>query len=101
MQDITVLELKARLDQGETPMIIDVREPWEFEEFNIQGKLIPLSELPGQLDSLTEYRDSEIIVHCRSGARSATAKAFLAQQGFANVRNLLGGMMDWQANFGG
>lgn len=101
MQDITVLELKARLDQGETPMIIDVREPWEFEEFNIQGKLIPLSELPGQLDSLAEYKDSEIIVHCRSGARSATAKAFLAQQGFANVRNLLGGMMDWQANFGG
>lgn len=101
MQDITVQELKNRMDQGEKLMIIDVREPWEFEEFNINGKLIPLSELPGNVDDLSEYKDNEIIVHCRSGARSATAKAFLEQQGFSKVRNLLGGMMDWQANFGG
>lgn len=101
MQDITVQELKTRMDQGEKLMIIDVREPWEFEEFNINGKLIPLSELPGTINDLSEYKDNEIIVHCRSGARSATAKAFLEQQGFSKVRNLLGGMMDWQANFGG
>lgn len=100
MQDITVLELKARLDRGEQPVIIDVREPWEFEEYNIGAQLIPLGDLPGKLDDLEDLKDTEIIVHCRSGARSATAKAFLSSQGFTHVRNLLGGMIDWQRNFG-
>ncbi|MBS3914548.1 MAG: rhodanese-like domain-containing protein [Bacteroidetes bacterium] len=100
MEDITVQELKNRLDQGEALNIIDVREPWEYEEFNIGGKLISLGSLPEHLDELSDLKDAEIIVHCRSGARSATAKAFLTQQGFGKVRNMLGGIMDWRANFG-
>lgn len=100
MADITVQELKVRLDRGEQIHIIDVREPWEYEEYNIGGKLIPLASLPEALDDLEHLKDTELVVHCRSGARSATAKAFLTQQGFRQVKNLLGGAMEWQATFG-
>lgn len=92
--DITAEELKERLNRGETPIIIDVREDWEYQESNIAGsRLIPLGTLPQRLDDLEEYKDQEVIVQCRSGARSANAKAFLQQQGFNNVRNLLGGIL--------
>ena len=92
--DITAEELKERLNRGETPVIIDVREDWEYQETNIAGsRLIPLGTLPQCLDDLEEYKDQEVIVQCRSGARSANAKAFLQQQGFSNVRNLLGGIL--------
>jgi rhodanese-related sulfurtransferase len=100
MQDITVEELKTRRDNGDNVVVIDVREPWEYEEFNIGGKLIPLGTLPDALADLEELKDTEVVVHCRSGARSATAKAFLTQQGFTKVRNMLGGVMAWQAQFG-
>lgn len=93
--DITVEELKARLAAGEQPFIVDVREPWEHEQQALPTPTvnIPLNSLPGRLDELADWQDGEIIVHCRSGARSATAKAFLQQQGYANVRNLLGGIL--------
>jgi rhodanese-related sulfurtransferase len=100
MEDITVQELKTRLDNGEMPVIIDVRETWENEEFNIGGTLIPLGDLPGKLEDFEDLKDTEIIVHCRSGNRSGTAKAFMTAQGFTKVRNLLGGMLDWQREFG-
>jgi rhodanese-related sulfurtransferase len=100
MEDITAIELKSRMDNGNAPLIIDVRESWEFEEFNIGATLIPLAELPGKLEDLEDHKGDEIVVHCRSGARSATAKAFLESQGFTKVRNLLGGMLDWQRQFG-
>lgn len=93
MQDITVEELKERLGKDENMNIIDVREPWEYEEFNIGGKLIPLGELQGAIDDLDDLMDQEVIVHCRSGARSAAAKDFMVKQGFKNVRNLLGGVL--------
>jgi rhodanese-related sulfurtransferase len=100
MQNIDVTELKSRMDAGENLNILDVRETWEYEEFNIGAKLIPLGDLPGRLEELEDWKDEEVIVHCRSGARSASAQAFLASQGFSNVRNLLGGILDWQRNFG-
>ncbi|MFD2245577.1 rhodanese-like domain-containing protein [Pontibacter ruber] len=91
--DITVEELKDRLNKGETPIIIDVREDWEYQESNIAGaKNIPLGTLPQRLEDLEDYKDQEVIVQCKSGNRSASAKAFLQQQGFSNVRNLLGGI---------
>ncbi|UOR03737.1 rhodanese-like domain-containing protein [Hymenobacter aerilatus] len=97
MADITAPELKQRLQAGETPTIIDVRETWENEESRIDGSQnIPLGSLPDKLDELEELKDQEIIVHCKSGGRSASAKAFLTQQGFTNVRNLLGGMQGYQ-----
>ena len=95
--DITVAELKQRLDAGENLNIIDVREPWEFEEFNINGKLIPLGDLQGKLDDLDTWMDQEVIVHCKSGGRSAAAVDYMTRQGFKNARNLAGGMMAWQA----
>jgi len=99
--DISVIELKKRLDAGEKINLIDVREQFEYDEFNLGGELIPLGTLPGKLEDLETLREEEVIVHCRSGARSGTAKMFLAQSGFTNVRNLIGGVLDWQAQFGG
>ena len=98
MTDITPTELKQRQQAGETPTIIDVRETWENEESRIPGSQnIPLGALPDKLDELEELKNEEVIVHCKSGGRSGSAKAFLTQQGFTNVRNLLGGMQAYQA----
>jgi rhodanese-related sulfurtransferase len=90
--DITAEELKSRIAKGETLHILDVREEWEFEEKNIGAMLIPLGTLPSRLSELEDWKVEEVIVHCRSGARSANAKAFLTQKGFGNVRNLIGGI---------
>lgn len=100
IQDISVIELKRRIDAQEDLNILDVREQYEFDEFHLNGKLIPLGELPGRLDEIESLKDQEIIVHCRSGKRSATAQQFLIQNGFTNVRNLIGGILDWQMEFG-
>ncbi|AWM31380.1 rhodanese-like domain-containing protein [Hymenobacter nivis] len=98
MADITSDELKQRQQAGETPTIIDVREPWEFEESRIPGaQNLPLGTLPEKLDDLADLKDQEIVVHCKSGSRSSAAKAYLTQQGFTNVRNLLGGIQGYQA----
>ncbi len=99
-EDISVISLKKRLDAGETLHLIDVREPFEYEEFNLGGTLIPLGEVPSRIQELEHLKEEEIIVHCRSGKRSQTAQQFLLQMGFKNVRNLLGGVLDWQAHFG-
>lgn len=97
--DITVEELKTRLDGGEKLNILDVREQHEYDEFNLNGKLIPLGSLQNQLEELEDWKDQEIIVHCRSGARSNMAKQIMLASGFTNVRNLLGGVLDWQAKY--
>jgi rhodanese-related sulfurtransferase len=97
MSDITSAELKQRQQAGEELTIIDVREPWEAAEARIEGsKNIPLGSLPEKLDELEDLKQQEIIVHCKGGGRSASAKAFLAQQGFSNVRNLIGGFSAYQ-----
>jgi hypothetical protein len=99
MSDITTDELKQRMDASEKLNIFDVREPHEYEEFNIGATLIPLGELPNRITELENLKDQEIIVHCRSGARSNNAKMFLEDAGFTNVRNLLGGMLDWRSKY--
>ncbi len=99
MQDITVEELKSKLDNKEDFLLIDVREEWEYQEFNVGARLIPLGNLQGTIDDLDEWINKEVVVHCKSGARSAAAKNFMIQQGFTNVRNLLGGMVEWQTKF--
>ncbi len=91
--DITVEELKERLDKGENLNFLDVREEYEYEEQNLGAKLIPLGELPDRMDEIESWKDSEVIVHCRSGARSGKAKAFMESQGFTNVRNVTGGLL--------
>ncbi len=95
--DITIEELKDRMDKGEKLNLIDVREEYEFDEFNIGATLIPLGELPDRLDEIEAWKDQEILIHCRSGARSGRAKEYLEGEGFNNVRNVLGGMLAWQA----
>ncbi len=99
MPDITVEELKRRLDEGEDLFIIDVRELHEYAEFNIGALNIPLGTLPMKLYDFDDKMEEEVIVHCRSGVRSATGKALLEQSGFKNVRNLIGGMLEWQSKF--
>lgn len=99
MNDITPAELKQRQAAGENPIILDVRETWENEESRINGsKNIPLGTLPDKIEELEDLKDQEIIVHCKGGGRSATAKALLTQHGFTNVRNLLGGITAYQAS---
>ncbi len=100
MVDISVNELHERMQKGEKLNIIDVRETYEFEEFNIGAVLIPLGTLPDKLADLANLKNEEVIVHCRSGARSNQAKMYMQSEGFTNVRNLLGGMMAWQAEIG-
>jgi rhodanese-related sulfurtransferase len=97
MEDITIDELKTRMDQGEALHIVDVREEYEFDEFNIGAQLIPLGELSDRLDEIEDLKEAELIVHCRSGARSGRAKEYLESEGFSKVRNLIGGMLAWQA----
>lgn len=95
--DITVQDLKQRLDRGEPLHLIDVREPNEYEADNIGATLIPLGDLPYRLDELDGLQDEEVIVHCRSGSRSARAQQILEQNGFNNVRNVIGGMLAYRA----
>ncbi|MFC3881722.1 rhodanese-like domain-containing protein [Algoriphagus namhaensis] len=96
MEDINVQDLKSRLDAGDKFVFLDVREEWEYEEDNLGAKNIPLGDLPDRLEELEDYKDSEIIVHCRSGARSGNAKKFLETKGFNQVRNVLGGIMAYR-----
>lgn len=98
--DITVEELKQRMDKKEEILVIDVREPHEYDEFNIGAKNIPLANIPLVLMDMEDNKEQEIIVHCRSGKRSATAQAIFGQAGFKNVRNLIGGILKWQEKFG-
>ncbi len=101
MNNITVEELKKRLDAGEKLNIVDVREPHENADFNIGGTLIPLGNiLSMQIDELEDMKDKEVICYCRSGNRSGQACMFLDAMGFKNTKNLVGGMLAWQERIG-
>ncbi len=91
---ITVKELKTRLDKGDKLVLVDVREPWEYALAKLEGSvLIPLATLQQSLGKLD--RNTEIIAYCHHGMRSADATGFLLQQGFGNVKNLIGGIDAW------
>lgn len=99
--DINVQELKKRLDaQDDSFVFIDVREPHEYADFNLGATLIPLGNIPTALTDLEDHKEDEIVIHCRSGARSGQAKAFMMANGFKNVRNLEGGVLAWMSEFG-
>lgn len=98
--DITVTQLKEKLDKKEDFVFIDVREDYEYDEFNLGAKLIPLGDVMDEVDNLEEHKDSEIVVHCRSGARSGKAQQILEMNGFSNVRNLEGGVLAWIEKYG-
>jgi adenylyltransferase/sulfurtransferase len=92
--EITPVDLKRKLDAGEQPFILDVREPNEYQINRIAGStLIPLGELPRRYQELP--RDREIVAQCKMGGRSAKAQDFLKSVGFTNVKNLRGGILEW------
>jgi adenylyltransferase/sulfurtransferase len=90
---LSVKELKHRIDGGEDVFILDVREPYEYQIAQIGGKLIPQNDVPQRLAEIP--RDREIIVQCRSGARSQKIAEFLKQSGYPQVVNLAGGILAW------
>lgn len=94
VEEVTALEVKARLDRGERFQFIDVREVHEHQICRIEGaRLMPLGELPGRLGELDA--EGEVVVHCKSGIRSAKAAALLREHGFRRVVNLKGGILAW------
>lgn len=97
---ISPKELKTRLDKGEKLVLLDVREQWEYDLAKLTGSiLVPLGTLPQSVAKLN--RDEEIIAICHHGMRSADATNFLLQQGFTNVKNLVGGIDAWSVQVDG
>jgi rhodanese-related sulfurtransferase len=94
--DISAKEMLTRLELRESVNILDVREPIEYYTWNIGGLNIPLGSLEQSLDDLEWDKNDEIVVVCRAGIRSATAKSILALNGYENIRNLSGGLMALQ-----
>src|SRR5215210_7834452 len=96
MENITVEELKSRLDAGEKLNLVDVREDVERSDFNIGGIHYRLGRIQGmEIEELEDLKDQEVICYCRSGNRSKTACLMLEYMGFKKTANLTGGMLDW------
>lgn len=96
MKEITVLELKQKIENQEDFQLIDVREPFEYEMSNLQGENIPLAGVLIEADKIS--KDKPVVVQCRSGARSAAAIMQLEQNfGYTNLYNLKGGILAWAA----
>jgi len=92
MKEITVKELKQLIDSNADFQLIDVREEYEFDEANINGQLIPMGEVMSNLDKIS--KDKQVVVHCRSGKRSASViQALESQHGYTNLYNLKGGIL--------
>jgi rhodanese-related sulfurtransferase len=92
--EITPAQLAERLARGEELVLIDVREPHEWDAGHLDQALhVPLQQVPKRLDEMP--RDKELVMICRSGGRSANAQQFLKQNGYTRVLNLTGGMMRW------
>ncbi|HSZ72591.1 MAG TPA: rhodanese-like domain-containing protein [Cytophagaceae bacterium] len=95
MKEVTVEQLKKMIDDKEDFQLIDVREPSEFESANLKGELIPLSTVPQNVDKISKTK--KVVVHCRSGKRSANAIIFLENNhGYDNLYNLTGGILAWK-----
>jgi adenylyltransferase/sulfurtransferase len=90
---LSVKELKQRIDDGIDVQLIDVREPYEYQIAQIGGKFIPQNEVPNRLAEIDRGR--EVVVHCRSGVRSQRIAEYLKQAGYPNVVNLAGGILAW------
>lgn len=101
MQAISVEQVKARIDAGESLHLVDVREPGEHADFNIGGILLPLAKVQTlQVDDIDAWKDQEVICYCRSGNRSGQACMILEMAGFTDVKNLTGGMLAWKDRIG-
>lgn len=98
INEITVQELKKMQDEKKNFLILDVREPSEYEKSNLGGHLIPLRELPQRMDELNP--NQLIIVHCAMGGRSSKAVEYLQAHGFTKIFNLKGGIEAWTQEIG-
>jgi sulfur-carrier protein adenylyltransferase/sulfurtransferase len=90
-----VQELKRKLDAKEDVFVLDVREPHEYQIVNLGAPLIPVGDIERRASELADRKNSEIVVHCKSGARSQKAALALKQAGFTDVSNLTGGILAW------
>ncbi|MFP5392280.1 MAG: rhodanese-like domain-containing protein [Gammaproteobacteria bacterium] len=102
MNHLAAPELAERLADTTRarPLLLDVREPWEFDTCKIEGStLIPMNTIPARLQELDD--DAEIVCICHHGARSASVAAFLERNGFTNVTNLTGGIHAWAVQVDG
>ena len=95
MNSVNVAELKAMQENNEDFQLIDVREQYEYDEVNMGAFHIPMGEIMDRMDEIS--RDKKVVIHCRSGARSANVIGFLETQGFDNLYNLDGGILAWVA----
>lgn len=101
MKNITVEELKQKLDSGEKFHFIDCREPHEYAEANLGAQLVPLGKIQTmQIDEMEDWKDDEVVVHCRSGQRSMMACMVLDQMGFKHTYNVTGGILAWKEKYG-
>ena len=92
MKEITPAELKQLINDKKDFQLIDVREEYEFDETNINGELIPMGEVLDNIEKIS--KDKQVVIHCRSGKRSATViNALESQHGFTNLYNLTGGIL--------
>ena len=92
MKEITVQEFKEKLDNDEDIQVIDVREPFEYDIVNLGGELVPLANIIAEKDKIAS--DKPVIIHCRTGGRSAQAVIKLEQVfGFQNLYSLKGGIL--------
>ena len=99
MKEISVTELKRLIDAKADFQLIDVREEHEFDEANLNGQLIPMGEAMDRVDEIS--KDKQVVVHCRSGKRSATViNALESQYGFTNLYNLKGGILAYIEEIG-
>jgi adenylyltransferase/sulfurtransferase len=94
MKEVTVQELQKLKESGADFQLIDVREPHEYEICNLDGELIPMSEIPHNVDKIS--KDKKVVIHCRSGKRSGDMLLWLEKNhGFQNLYNLKGGVLAW------
>ena len=91
--EISPLILKKRLESGEPLVLLDVREPYEFQIVHLDAQLIPLRELANRVKELDASK--ETVVYCHTGMRSLRAVEYLKSSGFKNVKNLTGGIEEW------
>jgi sulfur-carrier protein adenylyltransferase/sulfurtransferase len=92
---ITVEQLKKKLDAKEDIFVLDVREPHEYPIANLGAPLIPVGSIESRINEIAAHKNDEVIIHCRSGARSQKAALALKAAGFTNVSNLTGGILAW------
>ena len=94
IDEISVTELRTLQEKNENFLLLDVREPFEYDICNLGGKLMPLQELPLKIAELDQNQLT--IIHCRSGGRSKKACEFLKTKGFTKIKNLTGGILAWR-----